>query len=96
MTQHHKIALTIPEAAQRLSVTEKHVRRLIDEGELYAPLEGNRYIIPVASVDGWLHLRMRRAGFGHQLDEAARPGPTREGGSAPDATSSTEDRTLGR
>lgn len=49
-----RLTLTIPEAAQALGVSQRHVINCVNRGELPARRLGRRVLIPIAALEAWL------------------------------------------
>ena len=49
-----RLTLTVPEAAQALGVSQRHVINCINRGELPARRLGRRILIPLAALEAWL------------------------------------------
>ncbi|NLN84455.1 MAG: helix-turn-helix domain-containing protein [Firmicutes bacterium] len=54
MDAQNKLALSIPQAADALGLSETFTRQLVYSGELPAVKVGRRWIVPVNALDRWL------------------------------------------
>ena len=51
------IALSVPEAAQSIGISERHLRELTSTGEVPHCRLGSRIVYPVEALRGWLNGR---------------------------------------
>lgn len=61
MTVADKLALSVPEAAQLVGLSERAVRRLVDGGILARVPDTDRVLIARAELDRWVTSTMAKA-----------------------------------